>query len=202
VADFSNVTVDGNFIHDNFGHSIHFDVDTHAITITDNRIYRNARMGIQYELSTDALIARNRVIGNGYDVYETVKNHWINVLLSSDVKVADNVVSGGTTGIHVAAYNRRGFDSTVSGVYVHDNAIIRDEGEALTWNDGNGSIATDPTNRGYSNDYWYPRTEDGSVRFEWGGRDFYQLSKLNDMPGEEGGRYISDAEKDALLAAH
>ena len=200
VADSSDVTVEGNFIHDNFGHGIHFDVNTYANTITDNRIYRNARMGIQYELSSDALIARNRVIGNGYDVYETIKNPSINVVASSDVEVADNVVSGGASGINVSAYNRQGFDSTVSGVYVHDNAIIRNGGKALTWSDGNGSIAADPTNRGYSNDFWYPRAEDGSARFGWGGRDFSQLSRFNATRGEEDGRYMSDAEKDAVLA--
>jgi parallel beta-helix repeat protein len=200
VADSSDVTVEGNFIHDNFGHGVHFDVNTYANTITDNRIYRNARMGIQYELSSDALIARNRVIGNGYDVYETIKNPSINVVVSSDVEVADNVVSGGASGINVSAYNRQGFDSTVSGVYVHDNAIIRNGGKALTWSDGNGSIAADPTNRGYSNDFWYPRAEGGSTRFKWGGRNFSRLSEFNDTPGEEVGRYMSDAEKDAVLA--
>lgn len=196
----SNVTVDGNFIHDNFGHGIHFDTDTHTNTITDNRIYENARMGIQYELSSDALIARNRVIGNGYHVYEKIKNPSINVLLSSNVEVADNVVSGGSSGINVAAFDREGFDSTVSGVYVHDNAIIREEGTALTWSDGNGSIAADPTNRGYSNDYWYPYGEDGLARFEWGRRRFAQLSGFNSTPGEEDGSYMSGAQKQAVLA--
>ncbi len=196
----SNFTVDGNFIHDNFGHGVHFDIDTHSNTITDNRIYRNARMGIQYELSSDALIARNRVIGNGYHVYETTNSPSINVLVSSNVEVADNVVSGGSTGISVLAYNREGFDSTVSGVYVHDNAIVRQGDTALEWYDENGSLAADPTNRGYSNDYWYPQAENGSTRFHWGGRAFSRLSEFNSTPGEEAGRYMSAAEKDAVLA--
>jgi parallel beta-helix repeat protein len=200
VTHSSSVTVDGNFIHDNFGHGVHFDEDTYSNTITDNRIYGNGRMGIQYELSSDGLVARNRVIGNGYHVYETVKNPSINVLVSSNVEVADNVVSGGSTGINVGAYNREGFDSTVSGIYVHDNTIIREEGTALTWSDGNGSIAADPTNRGYSNDYWYPHEEGGSTRFEWRGRAFSMLSEFNATPGEEDGRYMSAAERDAALA--
>ena len=196
----SDITVSGNFVHDNFGHGVHFDENTASNTITDNRIYGNARMGIQYEISSDALIARNRVIGNGYHVYETVNNHSINVLVSSNVEVTDNVVSGVSNGINVGAYNREGFDSTVSGVYVHDNTIIREKGTALTWSDGNGSIAADPTNRGYSNDYWYPNREDGSARFEWGGRTFSKLSEFNATPGEEDGRYMSVAERDAALA--
>ena len=200
ITNASNVIVDGNYIHDNFGHGIHFDVDTHDNTITNNRIYGNARMGIQYEVSSDALIAHNRIIGNGYDVYESVQNPSINVLSSSNVEVADNIVSGGSSGINVVAYYREGFDSTVSGVYVHDNAIIRNRGPALTWSDGNRSIAADPTNRGYSNDYWYPHGEDGSVLFKWGGKEFSQLSRFNLTPGEEKGRYMSDVEKNALLA--
>ncbi|CAA9336630.1 MAG: hypothetical protein AVDCRST_MAG93-6444, partial [uncultured Chloroflexia bacterium] len=174
--------------------------NTASNTITDNRIYGNARMGIQYEISSDALIARNRVIGNGYHVYETIQNPSINVLVSSDVEVADNVVSGGSTGISVLAYDREGFDSTVSGVHVHDNAIVRQGGKALEWYDENGSLAADPTNRGYSNDYWYPHGEDGSARFEWGGRQYSRLSEFNATPGEEAGRYMSVAEKDAVLA--
>ena len=200
ITNASNVTVDSNYIHNNFGHGIHFDGNNSAITITNNRIYGNARMGIQYELSSDALIAHNRIIGNGYDVYEKVQNPSINILASSNVEVADNVISGGSSGINVVAYYREGFDSTVSGVYVHDNAIIRNEGAALTWSDINGSIAADPTNRGYSNDYWYPHGEDGSVLFKWGGKGFSNLSRFNLTPGEEDGRYMSDVEKDALLA--
>jgi parallel beta-helix repeat protein len=200
ITNASNVTVDGNHIHDNFGHGIHFDVDTHDNTITNNRIYRNSRMGIQYEVSSDALIAHNRIIGNGYDFYETVKNPSINVLSSSNVEVADNIISGGSSGINIAANIRDGFDSTVSGVYVHDNAIIRSGGPALTWSDGNRSIAADPTNRGYSNDYWYPHGENGSVLFKWAGKDYSQLSRFNLTPGEEDGRYMSDVEKNALLA--
>lgn len=200
VTQSSDVTVQGNFVHDNFGHGIHFDGNTRDNTITDNRIYDNARMGIQYEVSSNALIARNQVIDNGDLVYESTRNYSINVLVSSDVEVSDNVVSGPSTGINVGAHYREGIDSTVSGVYVHDNTIVSQGKPALTWSDGNGSIKADPTNRGYSNDYWYPNEENGSVRFQWGRKQYSTLDAFNSTAGEEEGRYLSVAEKDAALA--
>ena len=56
-------------------------------------------------------------------------------------------------------------------------------------------------NRGFDNRYWYLNPEVTFVRFVWE-RDFKRLRVFNRTPGEENGRYLTDAEKDQVVAAN
>jgi hypothetical protein len=60
----------------------------------------------------------------------------------------------------------------------------------------------DPTsnNRGEGNAYWYPDPEGGPVRFEWEKTGHPKLEDFNATSGEEGGRYLTQTEKDAVVA--
>lgn len=108
----------------------------------------------------------------------------------------------------------------VHSVRIHHNDIISvDPGGtnrthyALAWRrdgDVTGSVCEqrgttcldepDANNRGYANRYWYPGPEGSQHRFAWGS-DLSALEDFNRTLGEERGRYLSDAEKERVLAA-
>jgi hypothetical protein len=56
-------------------------------------------------------------------------------------------------------------------------------------------------NRGHDNRYWYPTPEGSEKRYMWE-VELTALDAFNDTLGEEGGRYLSDAEKDQVVAAN
>ena len=53
-------------------------------------------------------------------------------------------------------------------------------------------------NGGHDNRYWYPVSEGSGHRFLWKTK---KLNAFRRTRGEERGRYLSDAEKDRVLAA-
>jgi hypothetical protein len=56
-------------------------------------------------------------------------------------------------------------------------------------------------NRGFDNRYWYLNPGVSFVRFAWE-RDFKKLRVFKRTPGEENGRYLTDADKDQVIAAN
>jgi hypothetical protein len=56
-------------------------------------------------------------------------------------------------------------------------------------------------NRDGQNAYWVPSPDDGSVQFGWT-FDMNTLSSFNGTPGEEGGRYLTLAEKNQALSSN
>jgi hypothetical protein len=71
---------------------------------------------------------------------------------------------------------------------------------ALAWlTDWSGQMfAPGEGNLGRGNRYWYARDEDGADRFAWE-RGYPSLQRFMATPGEEGGFYLTDAERDAIL---
>ena len=55
-------------------------------------------------------------------------------------------------------------------------------------------------NEGAENRYWFTTGEGDAERFDWDGPR-RRLAEFNATPGEEGGRYLQDAEKATILAA-
>ena len=66
-------------------------------------------------------------------------------------------------------------------------------------------LAPSSANRGTRNRYWFPTPDGASTRFLWGGGDVGSYSKLNDFaqtPGDSDASYLSDADKNELLATN
>jgi hypothetical protein len=59
--------VDGNYIHDNNDTAMWFDVNDTSSTIKENRVGPNNRVGIFYEISTNAVISDNYIFDNGQE---------------------------------------------------------------------------------------------------------------------------------------
>ncbi|UOY00743.1 right-handed parallel beta-helix repeat-containing protein [Blastococcus sp. PRF04-17] len=60
-----DLTVTDSVFADNLGTGLWFDESVHGVTVARNDILRNSGHGISYEISAQALIADNLVVGNG-----------------------------------------------------------------------------------------------------------------------------------------
>lgn len=92
----------------------------------------------------------------------------------------------------------------VEQVVVRSNTIIGDDGTvALGWLTDRSPeymFRSNAQNQGAENRYWFGNREGDSERFAWEGPR-RGLAAFNATPGEEGGRYLPDTEKDQILTA-
>ncbi len=160
--------------------------------------------------SRDALITNNVVWNNGWGFTSWGWGGGIVVSSSSGAEIADNVVAWNADGIDVISQDRGdpGWNS-VTDVYVHDNTIVLAPGAgdtsdqiALGWlQDWAGVMFNaNSDNRGASNAYWIGSPEPETGRFGWNG-PIDTLAAFNATPGEEGGHYLTVAERDQVLGA-
>ena len=125
-------------MHDNNGPGLWGDIDSINTTYEDNVIVHNTISGISYEISYNAIIRNNTLIGNGYG--DTRGWGWgaeISIQNSQNVQVYGNRVdmTGGVNGIVLIQQNRGSGaygTYTTTGNQIHDNIIVD--------RDGNGSI--------------------------------------------------------------
>jgi hypothetical protein len=110
-----NLTVRSNYIHDNLGNGLWTDTDNFHTLYERNKVTDNTIIGIQHEISYDAVIRNNFVKGNHLGIL---------VANSSNVEVYGNVVEvpiNGTEGIRISNGQR---GAGKYGPYVgHDNHI-------------------------------------------------------------------------------
>ena len=118
--------------------------------------------------------------------------------------VRNNIVAWNADGIAVLSQNR---GHAVGGNTVRDNTIVMSPVASdgsdkfmLGWvQDWSGPLYSSG-NSGVGNDYWNSQAE-AHTRFGWAS-NYAALSGFNGTPGEEGGRYITLTERDAVLTAH
>jgi parallel beta-helix repeat protein len=204
-----NVVVEGNDIHDNYGHGIHFDLDTFDNRIEGNQVHDNARMGIHYELSEGGTISDNDVYNNGWTTPDWYRGGGIVLQNSSSVEVYNNTVAWNADGIVVWNLDREGTEwDLVHDVYVHDNTILASNGAteetntvALAWLQGWATTLFDPANnnRGANNEYWYTSPESKLERFRWNDKAIASLANFNATLGEENGTYLTEGEKETVV---
>ncbi len=204
------VIVDSNEFHDNEGSAIWFDVDCSDNTISNNRIYHNTRQGIHYEISERAEIFGNVLWENGWGTPEWVSGSAISSANSSNVEIHHNILAWNADGVSVVGLDRdEARWDEVKNVTVHNNKILADDDPehptshfALGWLQGWSDQMFEPesNNRGENNLYWYTAPEDEWVRYEWAKEKYASLKAFNATPGEEGGRYLTDAEKRRIVS--
>jgi parallel beta-helix repeat protein len=209
AGDSRTILFDSVDVHDNNGIGIWIDIDVKNTTITNNRVYNNHDFGIFFEVSDGAEIAHNVVFNNGTDSSGYVWGAQIAIGNSRNANVHDNIVAWGADGIAVMSHNRTDWPAynNVTGVKVHHNTILRHKSGfevlALGWMQTfNGVLYSSASaNEGYDNAYWFPNAEPSGDRYHLSSAHS-TLSGFNATPGEERGRYLTTAEKDAIVAAH
>jgi hypothetical protein len=206
-----SLLADRNDVHHNGGVGLWCDVGCRNVTYSNNRVHHNERMGINFEIGSTAEIFGNVVWENGWD--KPVWGWGAGILSSSskNVEIRDNVLAWNADGITVISADRDGTEhDDVTTVRVHHNTILakdypqdRYHNFALSWlQDRYGGLFEPASgNRGAYNRYWYPSPESSLVRFGWYYKGRHSLADFNTTPGEEGGRYLSDAEKDRVISS-
>ncbi len=215
----NSILAENNQVWNNQGRGLWCDIGCSNAVFRGNTVHHNDYGGIFFEISTGAKIYNNKVYENGWDKTGRAVGSWeagIQVYNSRNAEVYNNTVAWNRSGIAVVRVDRRdGNGEDVYGNNVHDNQVFSKDypsslnydsaarNHALAWVDGMADKKLyDPAknNRGYSNDYYFVTSENPLIpRFKWDD-GVTLLPSFNLMRGEELGRYLSQSEKDAIVA--
>jgi hypothetical protein len=147
----NNVSVTDNYIHDNYGVGVWFDTDNTGTLIDGNVIANNTYRGVMDEVSYEATISNNTIIGNG-ELSGWIAGAGILIAVTANLEICNNVIKDNYQGITGFQQNRgagpQGTYAT-SHTSIHDNYITMSQGlTGLT-----SGPERDPTNRFYNNHY-------------------------------------------------
>jgi hypothetical protein len=208
----SVVNLSDNEVDHNLGPGIWCDPCYAGTVIAGNRVHHQASAGIFMEISAGGLVEGNAAWENswwGDSEWGWAYGAGILIASSRTTEVVGNVAAWGPDGITVLSQSRSDSPGN-DGNYVHDNAIVMDlqpasasdENFTMGWVQdwAGGLFDAAKNNRGAGNDYWQAEPEPTSCRFAWSGCHS-TLASFNGTPGEEGGIYLTVAERDAVLAA-
>jgi parallel beta-helix repeat protein len=190
----TNLTLDSNTVFGTYGPALWCDIGCQGVVFSNNRIHDNNAPGILFEISNDA-----KIFGNY--VWNTSGHPGIFISSSGNTEINDNLVYNSTWGIFLYLDNRPDQKPLVNN-FVHDNNIVMAEDEiGLGFGDYGTNQSSDPAsnNRGSNNAFWYPRAENGQIRYRYGGTFMASLNAFAATAGGTASRYLSDAEKDQLL---
>jgi parallel beta-helix repeat protein len=129
-----NLVVRDNHVHDNSGMGLWTDIDNIYTLYEGNRVENNSGSGISHEISYDAVIRNNTLVGNGFGFDVWLWGGAIQIQNSSNVEVYGNYVdmTNGGNGITLIQQNRGtgGYGPRVTeDNYVHDNIVVSRSGE-------------------------------------------------------------------------
>ena len=169
----TNLTIRGNYSHDNIGPGLWTDYDNKYVLYEQNHTAHNLVAGIQHEISFDAIIRNNVVEFEGSRPEGSslwyASGIWIEN--SSNVEVYGNTVTNCVNGIGGQNANRgsnsAGVPFLIKNLYVHDNTITQSSGAAGgIVKDGifDNSIFTSWNNRWVHNTY---KLGTQSAPFSW-----------------------------------
>ncbi len=211
TSSMKSLTADGNEVYANNGVGLWSDVQSANVVYSNNRVHHNQKQGILFEISSGANIFGNVLWENGWGSRSWGWGGGIVSSSSKDVEVYDNTLAWNADGISIISQDRGGTENdAVTNVYVHDNTVLTKDypntgqNYALGWlQDWAGGVLFDPAsnNRGENTRYWYPSPEGAYVRYKYAKVNYKKLVDFNATLGEEGGRYLSDAEKDEVVSA-
>ena len=195
----SGAVFDRNESYSNGGPGLWCDIDCIDVEYVGNRVHHNT-IGIFYEISDGGYIHDNAVWNNGPGPW--CYGAGILVASSGGTTVENNVAAWNDRGISFLSQDREGnpdWNDTSGNRAINNTVIDQDGVRLLNWcQDFSGNLFTSGNN-GTGGRYWSSVAEPKWERFEWAS-PLDTLAKLNASPGDEGARYLTTAEKDAVLA--
>ncbi len=130
------LTVRGTCVHNNVGAGLWTDANNTNVLYEDNLVFDNWGDGIKHEISYQAVIRNNTVVGNGFGYDPWLWGSQILVQNSSDTEVTGNWVETsdrGGNGIAIIHQDRtsRGGRWVSENIHIHGNTVVL-RGDALT----------------------------------------------------------------------
>jgi parallel beta-helix repeat protein len=116
-----DILVRANTMEENHGNGLWFDMSVYGADVVGNLLRNNYRGGLQFEVSANALVASNVIVGN--------RERGIYVLDSSDVEIWNNTLSRNGRNIFVLEGNRT---STVDPAITWDVARVNIRNNVLS----------------------------------------------------------------------
>ncbi len=185
----TNLVVRGNYSHDNEGFGLWTDIDNVNTLYENNLVFNNSGSGITHEISYDAIIRHNALIGNGFNSQGSgtpgnpiwIWGGQIQNQNSKNVEIYDNWIDMTTAGNGIGLVQQdRGSGNrgqyTLTGNKIHDNIVISKNGSGRVGGaaDYNEPGMIDGSNTWSNNKYymqddtgfWWPRTESNFVAFK------------------------------------
>ena len=204
-----SLVAENNTVHDNEGPGMWCDGGCQNVTYSENRIHHNRSAGILLEISSRARISSNVLWENGWGYTAWGWGGGIVSSSSRDVEIYDNVLAWNADGVSVISAAREGHDLVTDVDVLRNTILAQDQPDtkdnfAVLWGqDFDAGVLFDEGsgNRGEDNRYWYPSPEGTYARFKWNGEPIRTLERFNETPGEEDGRYLSDAAKTKVVSS-
>jgi parallel beta-helix repeat protein len=158
----TGLTVRGNYVHHNRGPGLWTDTNNKGTIVEGNYVSSNDDHGIFHEISFEAKIKNNIVVGNGFKSAGDMDG-WggvgIRIAESSNVEVFNNRLFGNRNGIVAVQQDRPDFPDPqgpheVRHLFVHENEISMTEGvSGLVQDVGESRYFSDQENRFNYNHY-------------------------------------------------
>jgi parallel beta-helix repeat protein len=194
--------VRGNYSHDNNGIGMWTDIDNIHTLYENNVVAHNTGGGISHEISYDAVIRNNTLIGNGYGRTEGwLWGGEIQIQNSQNVDVYGNRIdmTGGGNGVVLIQQNRGSGTYgpwVTTGNHIHDNVIVDHDstGNIGGGGDYNWAGIASGGNTWTNNQYYMP---DVGKRFWWDGT--YNFAGFKNATHETGS--ISQSYPDTSSSA-
>jgi len=195
-ANTRELVVRDNYVHDNRGNGLWFDIDNVDALVEDNLVEDNEGQGIFYEISYDAVIRDNVVRGNvrlrdGQESCPLLYGAGILVAHSGNVEVHDNVVEDNCNGIGGIQQDRGSGDlgpHLLEDFFVHDNRIVMSEGRSgVTQSSASPGDAFSDQRDNRFEDNVYVVPDASAPWWAWGGEDL-TWAEWNAAGHDQGGR--------------
>jgi len=137
----TDLTVRGNFSHDNTGPGLWTDIDNVGTTYDSNTVQDNAAAGIFHEISYSATIVGNVVQGNGFDNLGWVWGAGIMISSSggTGVTISGNTVDDNAQGIMLI---QEGRGSGKYGTYLTQNVLVENNDVTMCTGTSGAAVGT------------------------------------------------------------
>ncbi len=203
----NGVTVENSQISNNIGNGLWFDTANQNVSVLNDTMSNNQRLGLEYEASFSANISGNTFAHNAQDGYTT--GYWGADLLLQDsqsVTVTNNLViaDAGKEGIGMMDDTRPA--SALGQPAAQNNTVENNTIIALGWIlDGGASDGASSsqifkgTNVWNYNTYVAPNAQD--LNFTWN-NEFYWAVNLMNPPIDKNGTFVYQADPLAYLNTH
>jgi hypothetical protein len=209
----TNLTVRGNYSHDNEGFGLWTDIDNVNTLYENNLVFNNSGGGITHEISYDAIMRHNALIGNGSNSQGNGTRgnpSWmwggqIQNQNSKNVEIYGNWIdmTDAGNGIGLIQQDRgsgKEGEYAVTDNKIHDNVVISRSGSgrvggAADYNDA-GMINGNNTwwnNKYYLQDdkgFWWSRTDNNFVAFKAAVGETGALLPVSDAPAFDANAWV------------